>query len=253
MIDVFFKFDLSVEWSSGIRYINFLYSSRVEARTLPCTFIALPRFKFLYIGNGNKVFILGVSWYQSNAFTFLSSCEIVIEYLSIYRSPKFQLESRKRGLNRIKIFVHSIQFLDSLLEKPRMRNPPRPDPIRSKRRSKDAALSWLRSTSIDRFAPHPHDPISMLHDDVAHEALPYTTARRAHGLWAGWPQRKPLGSLARTRSARFCALAAENITSRRVFGLAGGTARRVPFFHSLPLSRARTGKKEKLLSRQTRR
>lgn len=101
MIDVFLKFDLSVEWSSGARCINFLYSSRVEARTLPCTFIALPRFKFLYIGNGNKVFILGVSWYQSNAFTFLSSCEIVIEYLSIYRSPKFQLESRKRGLNKI--------------------------------------------------------------------------------------------------------------------------------------------------------
>lgn len=28
----------------------------------PCAFVALPRFKFLYIGNGNKVFILGVSW-----------------------------------------------------------------------------------------------------------------------------------------------------------------------------------------------
>lgn len=34
MIDVFLKFDLSVKWSSGARCINFLYSSRVEARTL---------------------------------------------------------------------------------------------------------------------------------------------------------------------------------------------------------------------------
>lgn len=89
-----------------------------------------------------------------------------------------------------------------------MRNPPRPDPIRSKRRSKDAALSWLRSTSIDRFAPHPHDPISMLHDDVAHEALPYAACTRIVGgvapEKASWLARSdPLRSVLRARRGKY--------------------------------------------------
>lgn len=146
MIDVFLKFDLSVKWSSGARYINFLYSSRVEARTLPCTFIALPRFKFLYIGNGNKVFILGVSWYQSNAFTFLSSCEIVIEYLSIYRSPKFQLESRKRGLNKINKNIrpfHSISRFSSRETTNEKPTSTRPNPFQTSIQRRRALLTTI--------------------------------------------------------------------------------------------------------------
>lgn len=116
-------------WGLGINY----YSCGVEARTL-CTFIALPRFKFLYIGNGNKVFILGVSWYQSNAFTFRSSCEIVIERLSmkIIRHVAhrclcpFRVDS-KRPKKRKKIF-YSPPFHFSLfpfLETTNERNLPR--------------------------------------------------------------------------------------------------------------------------------
>lgn len=73
---------------------TYKFTTPLEVRL--CTFIALPRFKFLYIGNGNKVFILDVSWYQSNAFTFRSSCEIVIEYLSIYRQSTTRISNEER-------------------------------------------------------------------------------------------------------------------------------------------------------------
>lgn len=178
-------------WSSRCKFSTLLS----RGATLPRTFIALPRFKFLYIGNGNKVFILGVSWYQSNAFTFRSSCEIVIEYLSMHR--RFRT---KRGLKKKKnknILLH-VPF-----------QKPREWETHSKHRSKDkprslnlTILNLTVGRSVTRFAPHPLDPISMLHEHggVVHEARPYTTARHCTRIvggvvpekaWATWSSLGP--------------------------------------------------------------
>lgn len=180
-------------WSSRCKFSTLLS----RGATLPRTFIALPRFKFLYIGNGNKVFILGVSWYQSNAFTFRSSCEIVIEYLSMHRRLR-----TKRGLKKktkTKTFYSTFNFPS--------KNHENEKPIRNIDRKipRSLNLTILNLTvgrSVTQFAPHPFDPISMLHEHggVVHEARPYTTARHCTRIvggvvtekaWATWSSLGP--------------------------------------------------------------
>lgn len=114
-----------------------------------------------------------------------------------------------------------------------MRNPTQSIPNIDPKMPRSTTIFKLHTgRSVTRFAPHPLDPISILHDDAVHEARAHQGTACTRIVGGVVPEKASASWLAWTRSAQFCTLAAENIQAWRVFGLVvrGATARRVPFF-----------------------